>query len=176
MIGGFAGGVAAAFTTPFTLVSIRQILDGYIKKEWRRNYSDSALTAFKEVMKEGEAWTGMKVNILRHIILNVSLTGPYDYFKEGLFTRFGDYGFVGPFALILATFVSAAVTLPVDNIRTKMMQMHKQEERNRYTFRTMIEGVKQSMKIEAHPLALWAGFYTFYFQLFVFAYLTIGIT
>ena len=37
-IAGFAGGLAAYLTTPFTLISIRQILDPQIKPEWRRNY------------------------------------------------------------------------------------------------------------------------------------------
>lgn len=39
MIGGIAGGIAAYITTPFALISIRQILDSQIKSEWRRNYN-----------------------------------------------------------------------------------------------------------------------------------------
>lgn len=34
-------------------------------------------------------WNGLKANVLRHIVYNITITGPYDYFKEGLFTRFG---------------------------------------------------------------------------------------
>jgi len=62
---------------------------------------------------------------LRHILYNATITGPYDYFKEGFFTRFGEYGFVEPAALILASAFAAAVTLPIDNIRTRLVQMHK---------------------------------------------------
>ena len=68
----------------------------------------------------------MKVNVLRHLIYNVSITGPYDYFKEGFFTRFGEWGFVDPLALALATGVASAVTLPFDNIRTRLVQLHSQ--------------------------------------------------
>ena len=70
-------------------------------------------------------WNGLKANVLRHIVYNVTITGPYDYFKEGFFTRFGEYGFVDPLALLLATGISAAATLPIDNIRTRLVQMHK---------------------------------------------------
>jgi hypothetical protein len=65
------------------VISIRQILDGQIRKEWRRNYCDSSiLTAYKQISQiAGEAFTGLKVNIIRHVLLNVSMTGPYDYFN-----------------------------------------------------------------------------------------------
>jgi len=109
-------------------------------------------------------------------LFNVSITGPYDFFKEGFFTRFGEYQFVNPLALLLATGISAAVTLPFDNIRTRTIQLHKQTDRNRLNFSHVLEAVNLSMKTEGHPLSLWAGFGTFYPQLFAYAYLTVGIT
>ena len=63
---------------------------------------------------------------MRHILYNLTITGPYDYFKEGLFTRFGQYGFVDPLALLIATGIAAFVTLPIDNIRTRLCQLHKE--------------------------------------------------
>ena len=39
-IAGFSGGFAAYITSPFVLISIRQILDSQTKMEWRRNYGD----------------------------------------------------------------------------------------------------------------------------------------
>jgi hypothetical protein len=110
------------------------------------------------------------------LVYNVSITGPYDYFKEGFFTRFGEYGFVDPLALLLATAVAAGVTLPFDNIRTRTIQLHKEHDRNRINFSGIAEAVRKSLKTETHPLSLWAGFYTFYPQLFIYASLTVGIT
>jgi hypothetical protein len=107
---------------------------------------------------------------------NLTIIGPYDYFKEGLFTRFGEYGFVDPLALILASAISAAATLPFDNIRTRLSQLHTQPERNRLNSANIMEAVRHSMKVEGHNLALWAGYFTFFPQVFVYAYLTIGIT
>ena len=38
------------------------------------------------------------------------------------------------------------------------------------------QAISQSLKVEGHNLALWAGFFTYFPQLFVYAYLTVGIT
>ena len=138
MIGGVAGIAGAVVSHPFTVVSIRQALDTQIKPEWRRGYSDNVVKAINQLFASGEAWQGLRVNVLRHLFYNISLTGPYDYFKEGLFTRFGEYGWVDPAALLLATAISSAVTLPVDNIRTRMIQLHKQLDRNRINFTSII--------------------------------------
>ena len=55
LIAGFSGGLAAFITTPFTLISIRQILDSQIKPEWRRNYGKvgSALTSLGDAKFKG---------------------------------------------------------------------------------------------------------------------------
>jgi hypothetical protein len=89
LIGAVAGAVGAAVSHPFTVVSIRQILDTQIKQDWRRNYSSSPLEALSQLRAAGETFQGLKVNIFRHVAYNLTLTGPYDYFKEGFFTRFG---------------------------------------------------------------------------------------
>lgn len=161
---------------PFTVVSIRQILDSQINPEWRRNYSSSPLEALGQLRASGETFQGLKVNIWRHVIFNVSITGPYDYFKEGLFTRFGEWGWVDPLALLIASGISAAVTLPFDNIRTRWIQLHKEADRNRINFGSISEGIKKALLVETHPLSLWAGYYTFFPQVFLYAWLTVGIT
>lgn len=176
VIGGISGAVGAVASHPFTVVSIRQILDTQTKVEWRRNYSQNVFEAIGELKAAGEMWNGLKVNVLRHVLYNVTITGPYDYFKEGFFTRFGEYGFVDPLAMLLATGIASAITLPVDNMRTRIVQLHKQTDRNRLNFSGILEGVSKSMRVEGHPFALWAGMATFYPQMFVYAYLTVGIS
>jgi hypothetical protein len=114
--------------------------------------------------------------VVRHVLYNATIIGPYDYFKEGFFTRFGEYGFVDPLALLLATAITAFVVLPVDNLRTRAVQLHKQAERNRLNFSGLNEAVAKAIRVEGHPLALWAGYFTFLPQLFTYAWLTVGIT
>ena len=91
LIAGFSGGLAAFITTPFTLISIRQILDSQIKPEWRRNYSKigNALNSLGN-----NKFRGSFENVIRHVLLNVTLTAPYDSYREHLYIIFGDYGFV----------------------------------------------------------------------------------
>lgn len=125
IIGAIAGAIGAYVSHPFTVLSIRQILDIQIKQEWRRNYSSSVFDALGQVKASGEAYQGLLPNLVRHVMYNVCLTGPYDYFKEGLFTRFGEYGFVQPLALLIASFIGAFVTLPIDNIRTRSISLFK---------------------------------------------------
>jgi hypothetical protein len=79
-------------------------------------------------------------------------------------------------ALALSSFVGAAVTLPFDNIRTKIIQMHKEPERNRLNFNGIFQGIKKSLHVETHPFSLWAGFYTYYPCIFLYAFLTLEIT
>ena len=123
IIAGFSGGVAALITTPFSLISIRQILDSQIKPEWRRNYGKlgSALSALGDAK-----FRGSFENVVRHIFLNISLTAPYNYFHESLYIKFGDYGFVEPIALGLAAAVSTFIVLPFDTARTRVMQYQDQ--------------------------------------------------
>lgn len=78
--------------------------------------------------------------------------------------------------MLLATGITAAVTLPIDNLRTRFCQLHKQAERNRLNFATIAEAVGKSAQFEGHPFALWAGMLTYFPQLFVYAYLTVGIS
>jgi hypothetical protein len=176
IIAAVAGAVGAAVSHPFSVVSVRQILDGQINKEWRRNYSASPLEALGQLRASGETFQGLKVNVLRHVLYNVSITGPYDYFKEGFFTRFGEWNFVDPLALLLATGIASAVTLPFDNLRTRWIQLHSQQERNRINFSSITEGISKALLVETHPLSLWAGFYTYFPQVFLYAWLTVGIT
>ncbi len=52
-IAGIAGIAGAIVSHPFTVVSIRQVLDTQIKKEWRRNYSGNVFEAVQQLMTSG---------------------------------------------------------------------------------------------------------------------------
>lgn len=175
VLSGFVGGVAAYVTSPFTLISIRQILDTQTKQEWRRNYVSTS-EAIELIKKEGAMWKGSWQNVLRHVALNASLTGPYDYVREGLWTTFGDYYFVQPVALLSAAAVSAAVTLPFDNVRTRFMQSHPQAERNRMNYAGTFDAMIKAFTVEGSKFSLWAGYTHHYLSTLIYAGLTIGIT
>ena len=172
-IAGFSGGVAAWVTTPFTLISIRQILDSQTRPEWRRNYGALGAT----LTKLGDnKFKGSFENVVRHVLLNITLTAPFDFFHEGLYLRFGDYGFVRPLAIFLAALTSSAITLPFDNARTRIMNAHSDPSRNRINYKGMLDVFKKSLMFEKSNFALWAGFFSYFGSTLTYAYLTVGIT
>jgi len=63
---------------------------------------------------------GLSMNILKAIMLNVSLTGPFDFANERMWTTFGDVHFIKPLAIIWASIFGTFVSIPFDNIKTKL--------------------------------------------------------
>lgn len=60
------------------------------------------------------------MNIMKAIMLNISLTGPFDFASEKMFITFGDVGFIKPMALIWASIFGTFASIPFDNIKTKL--------------------------------------------------------
>lgn len=174
-LAGAVGGLAALVTSPFELISIRQSLDTQIPKAWRRNYTD-VNSAFELLAQGKELWRGASINVIRHVLLNISLTGPYDWMHERLWIIFGDYGHVQPLSLIFATAVASAVTLPFDNLRTKWMQRHVDPARNRINASSITQFAYLSYVTEGHLYSPWVGFYTYFTYMLVYGALTVGIT
>ena len=52
-IGAIAGAIGAVVSHPFTVLSIRQILDTQTKLEWRRNYSEGVSEAIGQLRAAG---------------------------------------------------------------------------------------------------------------------------
>ena len=175
VLSGTVGGIAAYLTTPFTIISIRQILDTQIKPEWRRNYTGVS-SALQQLKTTNSQFKGSWANVIKHVALNVSLTSPFDYFNEGLYTRFGDYDFVKPTALLLAAICSSFVTLPFDNARTKIMNSHSNPQRNRVNYKNYNDVFKKIIEVEGNPKSLWAGLTTYICATYLYAWLTVGIT
>ncbi len=148
-ISGFSGGVAAFVTTPFSLISIRQICDSQTRPEWRRNYGSLGEVYAKSsenTQNRNSLFKGAYANVVRHVLLNISLTAPFDFFQEYLYLRFGDYGFVKPLAMFLAAGVCSIITLPLDNARTRIMNAHSDPSSNRLNYTGIIDVFKQSFK------------------------------
>jgi hypothetical protein len=75
----------------------------------------------------------------------MSLTAPFDYFHEGLYLRFGDYGFVRPLAIFLAALTASVITLPFDNARTRIMNAHEDKSRNKLNYQGIFDVFRKSM-------------------------------
>jgi hypothetical protein len=60
---------------------------------------------------------------------------------------FGDYGFVKPISLAFACAVGTIATLPIDYVKTRLMQMHVDPLRNRINSTGVIDTL---LKISTH--------------------------
>lgn len=65
---------------------------------------------------------GSFAHVFRLVALNVSLTGPYDYLNEKMFLTFGGMSWNEPVALTWASLWACLFTLPIDNIKTRLMR------------------------------------------------------
>jgi hypothetical protein len=60
-------------------------------------------------------------NVVRAVVLNASLTAPYDMLKEKMWITFGDADlFNHNIALVWASFWSTVLVLPFDTVRTRL--------------------------------------------------------
>lgn len=99
------------------------IADGGIHKPLRRNYASMG-DAWTKISNEGSRalFRGGLSNIIRAVVVNSSLTGPYDYLNEKCWITFGDMYWVNnTLALLWASLFSTLLVTPVDNIKTRMM-------------------------------------------------------
>jgi len=159
LIASIAGGIAAFVTTPFDLINIRTIADGQIPKEHRWNYSSLA-DGWSKITAQGgnkALWKGGMANVIRAVVLNISLTGPFDYLNEKMWITFGDNDFNKPFALFWAAFWGTAATLPFDAIRTRIMKQQANPEFNRLNYKGYLDVIGKSIEYERF-FSLWSGF------------------
>jgi len=63
---------------------------------------------------------GVVPSVMKAILLNVSLTGPYDYLNEKMWITFGDVNVNRPAAMAFAAGVASLVTLPFDNVKVRL--------------------------------------------------------
>lgn len=117
---------------------------------------------------------GASSSVLRAIILNVSLTAPYDNFNERLFSTFGDMTWNKYFSLAWASLIGTVCTLPFDNIRTKIAAQNADPTKNRVVYRSITEAAQRTFHLEG-----WTGFYigfnVFFARTYLYAFSTIFI-
>ena len=118
-ITGFTVGL---ITNPIDIVYTRQAADALIPKDARRNYT-SFLKGINSVIKEGATGRGALSGGLAFGALMASLPHFYDYLKEYLFFFFGPTYWLRPTCLITTLLLGAVISLPIDNIKTRLHLM-----------------------------------------------------
>lgn len=83
--------MGAIVSNPFEVASVRQMADLGKAPELTHQVGNTVQGAFSKVTAErGGFYRGLGPNIVKHAILNLFITGPFDYLRERMWITFGD--------------------------------------------------------------------------------------
>lgn len=173
-IAAFAGGVGAIVSNPFEVVMVRKQCDSALRPEIRRNYGNVLESIGRISAEEGAAglMAGVKFNIAKAVVLNTTMSVPYNYLKEGFYNVFGDMACNRPLSLAVAAAVATYCTIPFDNVKWRLQQQFPDHSLNRisYSPRTL-EMLIQILRTEE-----WQGFFVgvtpFYYKTYAYGLCT----
>lgn len=168
-----AGGIGAFVGNPADLALVRMQTDKTLPEKERSNYKNVGDTFTRIVREEGPTslWKGVGPTMVRAMVLNLGMLGPYDQAKE-VFTRI-----LGPTkasnlaASSVAGFLAAFMSLPFDNVKTKVQRMKRLPD-GTYPYKGMIDCAMKTIAKEG-PMGFYTGFPTYYVRIAPHAMLTL---
>jgi len=157
----FAGACGAFVGNPADLALIRMQTDKTLPKDQRRNYRNVGDAFTRIVREEGvtSLFKGVGPTMVRAMALNLGMLGPYDQCKEVMSKVFGQSKATNLSASMCAGFLAAFLSLPFDNVKTKVQRM-KQLPDGTYPYKGMIDCAKKTVLKEG-PLGFYTGFPTY---------------
>ncbi|CAI2374792.1 unnamed protein product [Moneuplotes crassus] len=168
-----AGGLGSWFGNPADLALIRLQTDATLPKEQRRNYKNVG-DAFKRIVSEegvGALWKGVGPTMVRAMSLNLGMLGPYDQAKDMLTKITGPSKVANLGASAVAGFLACFLSLPFDNLKTKLQRM-KANPDGTLPYKGMMDCAMKTLSKEG-PLGFYTGFPTYYFRIAPHAMLTL---
>ena len=123
-----AGAIGSTFGTPADLVLIRMQSDSTLPPQMRRNYKNFFDALGRIVKEEGVPglWKGCAPTVVRAMSLNLGMLTSYDESKERLQKHFKhNPNFVWFMSSFISGSIAAFMSLPFDNVKTKMQKMTK---------------------------------------------------
>lgn len=161
-----AGAIAAMVANPADLILVRMQSDGTLPPEERRNYKN-VFEAFSRVIKEEgliRLWRGCGPTVARAMMINWALLAPFEEFKDRLKLSIPDLKKRTIASSFLASFIGCLVSLPFDNIKTKLQKMKKDPVTKQNPYNGIIDCFGKSIKKEGVG-KLWVGLLTFYVRI-----------
>ena len=164
MTAGFVGSIVG---NPADLALIRIQADTALPVEERRGYKN-VFDAFTRIVKEEGVlalWRGSAPTVVRAMVLNLAMLAPYDEAKERLNKYRGSIDTLSTRLLASATagFLSSFMSLPFDNVKTKLQKM-KPDATGKLPYNGISDCFTKSIAREG-VTGLWVGFPTFYFRI-----------
>lgn len=167
-LAGFSGVLGGFIGAPADLVMVRQQLDSTLPLDRRRGYRN-VFDAFRRIVREEGAlnlWRGSGIVIIRATILNTLLLGPFDEIKERLIDRYGSRysNYSRLVASAVASFGVCLLTLPFDNMKTKIQKMASKAN-GEMPYRGITHCMRQTIRYEGFS-RFWVGFGPYFMRLF----------
>ena len=162
-----AGFIGALVGNPADLILIRLQSDATLPEAQRRNYTGFG-NAFKRIIKEEgvlSLWRGSFPTIIRAMVLNFGMLGPFDEVKEKLNKWKGSKDTLSTrlTAAAVAGFLSSFLSLPFDNAKTKMQKMVPLPD-GTFPYKNIFDCLGKTLSTEGLT-KLWVGFPTFYVRI-----------
>eukprot|EP01017_Pseudomicrothorax_dubius_P001434 TRINITY_DN0_c481_g1_i2.p1 TRINITY_DN0_c481_g1~~TRINITY_DN0_c481_g1_i2.p1 ORF type:complete len:186 (-),score=57.62 TRINITY_DN0_c481_g1_i2:73-630(-) len=158
----------------FELVLIRKQTDGAYKPELRRNYKNvfNAITSIQQNEGKNAILKGALPNVLRSIILNATMTAPFDYLNERMYIAFGDTSYNRPCALLFAALFGTTLSLPFDNLKTRLQLHWNDPKRDRLQYNGIFRMIKEIIAVEG-VTGFFVGYYPYYIKTALYGLFTI---
>jgi solute carrier family 25 oxoglutarate transporter 11 len=157
----FAGFISALIGNPSDLALVRFQADFTLPPEHRRNYRH-VFDAFGRIVKEegvGKLWRGSSPTIVRAMSINLGQMVSYDEFKGRVFAWRGVWDLQSRiYTAALAGCVCAIVSLPADNLKTKLQKMKMVD--GKLPYKNLRDCFVKSVRREGF-FGLWIGLPTF---------------
>ena len=161
-----AGFVGSMIGNPSDLALIRFQSDEYLPKNRRRNYKNVFEAFYRIIREEGvlRLWRGCGSTVVRGMTMNLAMLTTFDEVKEFLNDRSSPEEQNSIKTRLISSAVSGVVcsfvSLPFDNIKTKMQKMVIQPN-GKYPYKSVIDCFFLSIRREGFT-GLWVGLPTYY--------------
>eukprot|EP00826_Nyctotherus_ovalis_P035911 TRINITY_DN3130_c0_g1_i1.p1 TRINITY_DN3130_c0_g1~~TRINITY_DN3130_c0_g1_i1.p1 ORF type:complete len:317 (-),score=83.76 TRINITY_DN3130_c0_g1_i1:232-1182(-) len=157
-----AGGIAAFIDTPLDLSLVRMQADRTLPAELQRKYRNVVHALTSVIKEEGivKLWKGAPPTVCRAMAANLAMLTTYEEAKERLTARLGKQSYISLLSGVIAGVTSATVSLPFDNIKTKIQKM-KARPGEPSPYKGVFDCLVKTCVREG-PSRLWVGLATYY--------------
>ncbi|CAF1235496.1 unnamed protein product [Rotaria sp. Silwood1] len=166
LLGVVAGGLGSFIGTPAEVALIRMTLDGRLPMAERRNYAHVFDALVRITREEGvfKLWRGAIPTATRAMIVNAAQMPTYSQAKQAIMSAgLMQQGFpLHAVSSLIAAFVTTAVSLPVDIVKTRYQNMKIIQGKPEYNG---IFDIFQRILRQEGVFSFWKGFTAYFSRL-----------
>ena len=157
----FSGALGAFVGNPADLALVRLQCDSALPENERRNYKNVFDALFRTVKEEGlfTLWRGSFPTVIRAMAMNFSLLVPFEEAKKRLKPYIKDDRKRTYAASFLSGICATVLSLPFDNIKTKLQKMKKKPD-GTYPYKGLVDCFSKTVRQEGVG-RLWVGVNTY---------------